>query len=152
MLHPCACSAAGSPAAPHMHVAAIDNSLAFPHQHPLGWRSFTYGWLFLPLSLIGQPWSASTRQRFLHKLEDPTWWVSLKRELKTEFSKDAAFREEMFERQWAVVKGQGYNLAQSLRASEEGASSSMLLLATEQLRFHSIRTGRAMSTAEDAGL
>ncbi|GJN90949.1 hypothetical protein Rhopal_003963-T1 [Rhodotorula paludigena] len=119
MLHPCACSAAGSPAAPHMHVAAIDNSLAFPHQHPLGWRSFTYGWLFLPLSLIGQPWSASTRQRFLHKLEDPTWWVSLKRELKTEFSKDAAFREEMFERQWAVVKGQGYNLAQSLRASEE---------------------------------
>ncbi|GAA6005986.1 1-phosphatidylinositol 4-kinase LSB6 [Rhodotorula paludigena] len=120
MLHPCACSADGSPAAPHMHVAAIDNSLAFPHQHPLGWRVFTYGWLFLPLSLIGQPWSASTRQRFLHKLEDPTWWVSLKRELKTEFSKDAAFREEMFERQWAVVKGQGYNLAQSLRASEEG--------------------------------
>lgn len=32
---------------PHMHIAAIDNSLSFPHQHPKGWREFTYGWLFL---------------------------------------------------------------------------------------------------------
>lgn len=26
---------------PHIHVAAIDNSLAFPHQHPKGWRNYT---------------------------------------------------------------------------------------------------------------
>ena len=24
---------------PHIHIAAIDNSLAFPHEHPRGWRS-----------------------------------------------------------------------------------------------------------------
>ena len=28
---------------PHMHIAAIDNSLSFPHEHPKGWRSYTYG-------------------------------------------------------------------------------------------------------------
>jgi hypothetical protein len=39
---------------PHMHIAAIDNSLSFPHEHPKGWRSFTYGWLYLPVSLIGR--------------------------------------------------------------------------------------------------
>lgn len=39
---------------PHMHIAAIDNSLSFPHEHPKGWRNFTYGWLYLPVSLIGR--------------------------------------------------------------------------------------------------
>ena len=29
---------------PHIHIAAIDNSLSFPHEHPQGWRSYTYGW------------------------------------------------------------------------------------------------------------
>lgn len=33
---------------PHFHIAAIDNSLAFPHAHPSGWRSFLYGWCWLP--------------------------------------------------------------------------------------------------------
>ncbi|GAA5875440.1 hypothetical protein JCM1840_003157 [Sporobolomyces johnsonii] len=105
---------------PHIHLAAIDNSLAFPHEHPLGWRTYTYGWLFLPLSLIGHPWSASTRETFLPKLTDPSWWSSLKQELRNEFAKDAAFNERMWDKQWAVVKGQGWNLAESLKAEDEG--------------------------------
>lgn len=52
---------------PHMHIAAIDNSLAFPHQHPVGWRNYTYGWLFLPVSLIGQPFAQSTRDHLDRK-------------------------------------------------------------------------------------
>src|SRR6267154_3248892 len=40
---------------PHIHIAAIDNSLSFPHEHHRGWRSYTYGWLYLPVSLIGRP-------------------------------------------------------------------------------------------------
>lgn len=44
---------------PHIHIAAIDNSLSFPHEHPKGWRSYTYGWLFLPVSIIGMPSSRS---------------------------------------------------------------------------------------------
>jgi hypothetical protein len=35
-------------------IAAIDNSLSFPHHHPKGWRSYPYGWLYLPVSLIGK--------------------------------------------------------------------------------------------------
>lgn len=42
---------------PHIHIAAIDNSLSFPHEHPKGWRSYTYGWLYLPVSIIGRPFS-----------------------------------------------------------------------------------------------
>lgn len=50
---------------PHIHIAAIDNSLSFPHEHPKGWRSYTYGWLFLPVSVIGRPFSDATRNHFL---------------------------------------------------------------------------------------
>jgi phosphatidylinositol 4-kinase type 2 len=50
---------------PHIHIAAIDNSLSFPHEHPKGWRSYTYGWLFLPVSVIGRPFSEHTRNHFL---------------------------------------------------------------------------------------
>jgi phosphatidylinositol 4-kinase type 2 len=50
---------------PHIHIAAIDNSLSFPHEHPKGWRSYTYGWLFLPVSVIGRPFSEDTRNHFL---------------------------------------------------------------------------------------
>ncbi|KAJ3517217.1 hypothetical protein NLJ89_g658 [Agrocybe chaxingu] len=56
---------------PHIHIAAIDNSLSFPHEHPQGWRSYTYGWLYLP-------------------------------------------------RQLAVIKGQAWNIVQSLRHADEG--------------------------------
>ncbi|BGP16721.1 Phosphatidylinositol 4-kinase LSB6 [Rhodosporidiobolus nylandii] len=109
---------------PHLHLAAIDNSLAFPHKHPRGWRSYPYGWLYLPLSLIGRPWSAATRARFLPKLRDPRWWAELKRELRAEFKRDMGRRAEAWERQWekqwALVKGQGWNLAESLKRADEG--------------------------------
>jgi len=32
--------ATSTPAAPHIHIGAIDNSLAFPWKHPDEWRSF----------------------------------------------------------------------------------------------------------------
>lgn len=116
------------PQHPHFHLAAIDNSLAFPHTHPLGWRSFHYGWLNLPLSLVGQPWSASTRTAFLPKLTDPEWWRDLRRELRNEFKQDKTFREDIWERQWAIVKGQGWSLVESLRSAEEGAFACGLAL------------------------
>ncbi|GAA5908137.1 hypothetical protein JCM6882_005951 [Rhodosporidiobolus microsporus] len=115
-----------TPSRPHLHLAAIDNSLAFPHTHPSGWRRYPYGWLFLPLSLIGRPWSAATRERFLPKLSDPRWWSTLKREVRDEFKREASgkgggkWREEVFEKQFALVKGQGLNLAASLRKEDEG--------------------------------
>ncbi|ORY52830.1 phosphatidylinositol 3 and 4-kinase-domain-containing protein [Leucosporidium creatinivorum] len=109
-----------APSTPHIHVAAIDNSLAFPHAHPSGWRTFTYGWLYLPAGLIGRPFSQRTRERFLPLFTDPSWWEETTLELRNEFKKDGEFREGMFEKQVAVIKGQAYNLVQSLLDPEEG--------------------------------
>ncbi|TIA83854.1 hypothetical protein E3P98_00491 [Wallemia ichthyophaga] len=105
---------------PRIRIAAIDNSLSFPHQHPKGWRSYTYGWLFLPVSLIGQPFSASTRRHFLPLLSDPKWWAETTQALREVFEVDPDFNEGMFARQMAIVKGQGWNIVQSLRHADEG--------------------------------
>jgi len=105
---------------PHMHIAAIDNSLAFPHRHPVGWRNYTYGWLFLPVSLIGQPFSESTRNHFLPLLTSPEWWAQTTLELRQLFALDPDFKESMFEKQMAVMKGQAFNVVASLRHEADG--------------------------------
>lgn len=110
-----------TPTRPHVHVAAIDNSLAFPHAHPAGWRTFTYGWLYLPATLIGQPFTQSTREKFLPLLTSPSWWEETTLLLRREFEKDGeGFKEKMFRKQMSVMKGQAYNLVQSLLDGEEG--------------------------------
>lgn len=112
-----------TPSRPHIHVAAIDNSLAFPHAHPAGWRTFTYGWLDLPAALIGQPFTRATRDKFLPLLTSPTWWEQTTLELRSEFERDDEFKEKMFYKQMAVMKGQAFNLVQSLLDEDEGALS-----------------------------
>lgn len=108
------------PSRPHVHIAAIDNSLSFPIHHPNSWRSYCYGWLFLPSSLIGLPFSASTREHFLPLLTDPAWWQQTVAELYKLFSIDEGFSERMFRRQIGVMKGQAWNIVKSLRNAEEG--------------------------------
>ncbi|KAH9445580.1 hypothetical protein Pst134EB_023418 [Puccinia striiformis f. sp. tritici] len=105
---------------PHCHVAAIDNSLAFPHHHPNGWREYAYGWLFLPASLIGQPFTQTTRDYFLPLLTSQQWWAETVHELRKLFGIDPDFNVRMFERQIAVMKGQGWNIVESLKHGEEG--------------------------------
>ncbi|EJD03291.1 uncharacterized protein FOMMEDRAFT_156678 [Fomitiporia mediterranea MF3/22] len=105
---------------PHIHIAAIDNSLAFPHEHPRGWRSYTYGWLYLPVSLIGQPFSQKTRDHFLPMLTSKSWWEETTFLLRKVFAVDPDFNRKMFQRQLAVVKGQAYNVVQSLKHDDEG--------------------------------
>jgi len=113
-------SAASQYKRPHVHIAAIDNSLSFPHQHPKGWRSYTYGWLFLPVTLIGLPFSEKTRNHFLPLLSSPEWWAETIFQLRKLFSLDPDFNQKMFDRQMAVLKGQGWNIVQSLKREEEG--------------------------------
>ncbi|CAE6343151.1 unnamed protein product, partial [Rhizoctonia solani] len=113
-------SAASQYSRPHIHIAAIDNSLSFPHQHPKGWRSYTYGWLFLPVSLIGRPFSEKTRNHFLPLLSSSEWWAETTFQLRKLFALDPDFNERMFDRQMAVLKGQGWNIVQSLKRDEEG--------------------------------
>lgn len=81
---------------PHIHIAAIDNSLSFPHEHPQGWRSYTYGWLFLPVSVIGRPFSEKTRNHFLPLLTSKAWWEETVFELEKLFAVDPDFHPKMF--------------------------------------------------------
>ena len=81
---------------PHIHIAAIDNSLSFPHEHPQGWRSYTYGWLYLPVSLIGRPFSEKNRNHFLSYLTSKTWWEETSYQLEKLFAVDPDFHPKMF--------------------------------------------------------
>ncbi|KAF9071700.1 phosphatidylinositol 3 and 4-kinase-domain-containing protein [Rhodocollybia butyracea] len=105
---------------PHIHIAAIDNSLSFPHEHPQGWRSYTYGWLYLPVSVIGKPFSEKTRNHFLPLLTSKAWWEETTFQLEKLFAVDPDFNLKMFRRQLAVIKGQALNIVQSLKHADEG--------------------------------
>jgi phosphatidylinositol 4-kinase type 2 len=81
---------------PHIHIAAIDNSLSFPHEHPKGWRSYAYGWLYLPVSIIGRPFSEKTRNHFLPLLTSKSWWEETTFELLKLMAVDPDFHPKMF--------------------------------------------------------
>ncbi|KKZ64161.1 hypothetical protein EMCG_01509 [[Emmonsia] crescens] len=81
-------------------IGAIDNSLSWPWKHPDAWRSFPFGWLFLPVSLIGQPGTQTALRRV--------------------FSQDSDFKESMFARQIAVMKGQAWNVVETLKQPDHG--------------------------------
>ena len=105
---------------PTMSLGAIDNSLSWPWKHPDAWRSFPFGWLFLPVSLIGQPFSQKTRDHFLPLLTSKQWWSETQLELRKVFSQDADFQERMFARQIAVMKGQAWNVVETLKTTDHG--------------------------------
>ncbi|TCD64160.1 phosphatidyl inositol kinase [Steccherinum ochraceum] len=105
---------------PHIHIAAIDNSLSFPHEHPKGWRSYTYGWLYLPVTIIGRPFSQKSRDHFLPLLTSKVWWAETTYQLRKLFAVDPDFHPKMFNRQLAVIKGQAWNIVQSLKHGDEG--------------------------------
>jgi len=84
------------------------------------WRSFPFGWLFLPVSLIGQPFSQKTRDHFLPLLTSTKWWSDTQLALRRVFSQDSDFKEKMFARQIAVMKGQAWNVVETLKTSDHG--------------------------------
>lgn len=106
--------------APSITIGAIDNSLSWPWKHPDAWRSFPFGWLFLPVSLIGQPFSTKTREHFLPLLTSKQWWAETQIELRRVFSQDADFQERMFAGQIAVMKGQAWNVVEALKEMDHG--------------------------------
>ncbi|KAI9890229.1 MAG: phosphatidyl inositol kinase [Vezdaea aestivalis] len=101
-------------------LGAIDNSLSWPWKHPDAWRSFPFGWLFLPVSLIGRPFSQKTRDHFLPLLTSPQWWSATHQALRNIFSQDSDFKERMFARQMAVMKGQAWNVVETLKTADHG--------------------------------
>ncbi|KAJ6625668.1 phosphatidylinositol 3 and 4-kinase-domain-containing protein [Mycena sp. CBHHK59/15] len=106
---------------PHIHIAAIDNSLSFPMStHKAGEHTLTGGVFYLPVSVIGRPFSEKTRNHFLPLLTSKEWWEETTFELLKLFSVDPDFHPKMFRRQLAVMKGQAWNIVQSLQHSDEG--------------------------------
>ncbi|KAI5794230.1 phosphatidylinositol 3 and 4-kinase-domain-containing protein [Pyronema domesticum] len=112
-------------------IGAIDNSLAFPWKHPDQWRSFPFGWLFLPASLIGQPFSQKTRDHFIPLLTSTKWWSETQTLLRKLFEQDSDFKERMFQKQLAVLKGQAFNVVETLKAHGQGP-----LELTRRTRMH----------------
>lgn len=102
------------------HLGAIDNSLSWPWKHPDAWRSYPFGWLFLPVSLIGRPFSDKTRKHFLPLLTSKEWWIDTQVKLRKCFEMDADFKERMFARQIAVMKGQAWNVVEALKTRDHG--------------------------------
>jgi hypothetical protein len=109
-----------SPTRPHIHIAAIDNGLAFPWKHPDEWRSYPYGWLKLPRSLLDRPFSERTRKMLLPLLTSRNWWRCTTIELQRLFQQDEDFNQGMFDRQLSMLKGQAWNLVKSLREPSDG--------------------------------
>lgn len=101
-------------------IGAIDNSLSWPWKHPDAWRSFPFGWLFLPVSLIGHPFSEKTKQHFLPLLTSKHWWSETQVALRRCFEQDSDFQEKMFARQVAVMKGQAWNVVETLKTPDHG--------------------------------
>lgn len=101
-------------------LGAIDNSLSWPWKHPDAWRSYPFGWLFLPVSLIGQPFTQKTRDHFLPLLTSTAWWSETTLALRRVFAMDSDFKERMFARQVAVMKGQAWNVVETLKQADHG--------------------------------
>lgn len=105
---------------PVIRIGAIDSGLAFPWKHPDEWRSFPFGWLFLPLSIIGQPFSIKTRKHYLPLLTSTFWWERTITRLKDIFEQDNDFKKRLWNKQLSVLKGQAFNVVEILKISHAG--------------------------------
>lgn len=105
---------------PRIKIGAIDSGLAFPWKHPDEWRSYPFGWLFLPVSVIGQPFSEKTRNHFLPLLCSSDWWEQTSIAFRQLFSQDSEFNERLYKKQLAVIKGQAFNVVETLKCAEQG--------------------------------
>jgi len=102
--------------APEIHVAAIDNGLAFPTKHPDSWRAYPYHWAWLPYAKV--PFSQETKDLVLDKLADMNFVQELCEDLQSLFSTDKGYARSMFEKQMSVMRGQILNITQALKDSK----------------------------------
>lgn len=100
---------------PILKIGAIDSGLAFPWKHPDEWRSFPYGWLFLPYPVIGQLFSSNLREHYIRILSSSSWWENTVLGLKKISKKDKNFKLKYFNRQISVLKGQAFNIIEVLK-------------------------------------
>jgi hypothetical protein len=70
--------------------------------------------------LIGRPFSQKTRDHFLPLLTSTQWWSQTQLALRRIFQVDPDFQERMFARQMAVMKGQAWNVVETLKTPDHG--------------------------------
>jgi phosphatidylinositol 4-kinase type 2 len=70
--------------------------------------------------LIGKPFSQRTRDHFIPLLTSKQWWQETSKLLHTLFDKDDDFQERMYARQLAVLKGQAWNILETLKQPDQG--------------------------------
>lgn len=61
-----------------------------------------------------------TRDHFLSILTSPKWWLETQAKLRELFEMDTDFKERMFARQMAVLKGQAFNVVETLKSPDQG--------------------------------
>eukprot|EP00124_Ichthyophonus_hoferi_P000991 Ihof_evm3s44 gene=Ihof_evmTU3s44 len=96
-----------------VHIAAIDNGLAFPFKHPDSWRAYPYYWAWLPQAKI--PFSDRIAEKLLPLLTDEGFVDEIIEELHGLFSQDRGFSNSLYARQASVLRGQIVNLSKALR-------------------------------------
>lgn len=74
----------------------------------------------MPVTLIGRPFSENTKQHFIPLLSSKSWWSETQIALRQCFEKDVDFSERMFARQIAVMKGQAWNVLETLKTPDHG--------------------------------
>ncbi len=72
------------------------------------------------MDLIGRPFSQKTRDHFLPLLTSTAWWSQTQLALRRVFQLDPDFQERMFARQIAVMKGQAWNVVETLKTPDHG--------------------------------
>lgn len=72
------------------------------------------------MDLIGRPFSQKTRDHFLPLLTSTAWWSQTQHALRKVFQIDPDFQEKMFSRQIAVMKGQAWNVVETLKTVDHG--------------------------------
>lgn len=72
------------------------------------------------MDLIGRPFSQKTRDHFLPLLTSSQWWSETQLALRKVFQLDPDFQEKMFSRQIAVMKGQAWNVVETLKTPDHG--------------------------------
>jgi phosphatidylinositol 4-kinase type 2 len=97
-----------------IHIAAIDNGLAFPFKHPDEWRAYPFHWAWLEQAKV--PFSDEIKSHVLPFLSDMNFVQhELCDEIQRLFSQDKNYDRRLVERQLSVMRGQILNLVQAMR-------------------------------------
>lgn len=97
-----------------VHIAAIDNGLAFPFKHPDEWRAYPFHWAWLRQAKV--PFSEEIKSLVLPFLSDMNFVQhELCEEIQRLFAQDKNYDRRVAEQQLSVMRGQILNLAQAMR-------------------------------------